>query len=310
MSDATACWVCGATGNPLHERIGGMRCVESGPCEARQPAHLARLHSRGTSDVPSMCISNAMQNKATPNARVAPPRWLLQELEPCTMCATPTHAAAWDDKRRAVPVCSIPCVEKLFRSWKYLDSLPDSDRPSQAWACATCNRPLSVLDDVIWHDEKRGRHCDECHARPSQAPICSHCKRAPATCLGQYDNMPDEQHACDACCGHGNEDGWCNPIAKVADSSGQARHGFEACVDWLTSWLEDSPGVVMAKSDVEELAEFVVDRLDEERHDTIEACAAECEAFLDLHKNAEGLKLWPVRECVSRIRALLKGSAT
>ena len=44
------------------------------------------------------------------------------------------------------------------------------------------------------------------------------------------------------------------------------------------------------------------------RSETIEACALECEAFLDRHKNTEGLKLWPVRECVVRIRALPKGS--
>lgn len=41
----TACWVCGATDTELHERVGGMRCVDAGPCEARQPAYLARLRT-------------------------------------------------------------------------------------------------------------------------------------------------------------------------------------------------------------------------------------------------------------------------
>ncbi len=38
------CWVCGSTG-PLHERIGGERCVDAKPCEARQPAYLAACHA-------------------------------------------------------------------------------------------------------------------------------------------------------------------------------------------------------------------------------------------------------------------------
>jgi hypothetical protein len=66
-------------------------------------------------------------------------------------------------------------------------------------------------------------------------------------------------------------------LPKAGPSSCKARgNGFEAAVEWLGSWLEDAPGVRMAKSDIEELAEFVVDRLDEERHDTI----AECVDFL------------------------------
>ncbi len=40
-----ACWVCGLAGSPLEERPGGLRCVDSKPCEARQPERLARTHA-------------------------------------------------------------------------------------------------------------------------------------------------------------------------------------------------------------------------------------------------------------------------
>lgn len=34
----------------------------------------------------------------------------------------------------------------------------------------------------------------------------------PATCHGTYDGHTG--YACDDCCGHGCEDGWCDPIIK------------------------------------------------------------------------------------------------
>ena len=37
----------------------------------------------------------------------------------------------------------------------------------------------------------------------------------PATCIGEYETCTDiEEPACDACCGHGCEDGNCRPIAE------------------------------------------------------------------------------------------------
>jgi hypothetical protein len=34
----------------------------------------------------------------------------------------------------------------------------------------------------------------------------------PATCIGAYEGQTEESPACDACCGHGCEDGKCTPI--------------------------------------------------------------------------------------------------
>ena len=41
--------------------------------------------------------------------------------------------------------------------------------------------------------------------------ICYACG-APATCIGRYEAQAADQHACDTCCGHGNEDGHCVPV--------------------------------------------------------------------------------------------------
>lgn len=44
----------------------------------------------------------------------------------------------------------------------------------------------------------------------SEPGPCAHCGK-PATCVGSYEsNDAPVARACDDCCGHGNEDGWCN----------------------------------------------------------------------------------------------------
>lgn len=37
-----------------------------------------------------------------------------------------------------------------------------------------------------------------------------------ATCIGQYEEMPHEDPACDECCGHSQEEGWCIPAHSVS----------------------------------------------------------------------------------------------
>lgn len=43
--------------------------------------------------------------------------------------------------------------------------------------------------------------------------VCANCG-APATCHGKYE-AGIIGFACDQCCGHGNEDGWCNPVVAT-----------------------------------------------------------------------------------------------
>jgi protein gp37 len=41
---------------------------------------------------------------------------------------------------------------------------------------------------------------------------CAHCGTRKATCIGKYEAMTTYEPACDECCGHGNEDGHCEPL--------------------------------------------------------------------------------------------------
>lgn len=53
---------------------------------------------------------------------------------------------------------------------------------------------------------------DTLTAKVAKCVICG----KPASCFGVYE-QPDQPiaFACDACCGHGNEDGWCKPIDEL-----------------------------------------------------------------------------------------------
>ena len=44
------------------------------------------------------------------------------------------------------------------------------------------------------------------------APMCDTCGK-PATCGGSYER--ERAYACDDCCGHGNEDGHCEPVGDA-----------------------------------------------------------------------------------------------
>lgn len=50
--------------------------------------------------------------------------------------------------------------------------------------------------------------------------VCAVCGRA-AICVGAYEGETETQFACDACCGHGNEDGWCQPL-EYSDGQDEA----------------------------------------------------------------------------------------
>lgn len=50
-------------------------------------------------------------------------------------------------------------------------------------------------------------------AEMQQAAVCVHCGK-PASCFGRYEDPGGPiEFACDECCGHGNEDGWCRKLA-------------------------------------------------------------------------------------------------
>lgn len=50
---------------------------------------------------------------------------------------------------------------------------------------------------------------------------CSYCAND-ATCIGQYECMTEPAPACDECCGHGCEDGHCEPIRAAIPEKGES----------------------------------------------------------------------------------------
>ena len=42
--------------------------------------------------------------------------------------------------------------------------------------------------------------------------VCGTCGTAEASCFGSYEGHERPNFSCDTCCGHGNEDGWCEPL--------------------------------------------------------------------------------------------------
>ena len=80
--------------------------------------------------------------------------------------------------------------------------------------------------------------------------ICAHCGRNPATCMGQYDNAAGVDPACDTCCGHGNEDGFCEPITYFFASVGLVAKAMATPDDGDTSDVTlDSPPFTPAALD-------------------------------------------------------------
>lgn len=61
-------------------------------------------------------------------------------------------------------------------------------------------------------DDGRSEAVAICHAiNRSGDPICSNCGE-PAACFGSYETELTPAFACSECCGHGNEDGHCEPV--------------------------------------------------------------------------------------------------
>jgi hypothetical protein len=54
--------------------------------------------------------------------------------------------------------------------------------------------------------------------RENELSTCAHCDERMPVCIGRYEDSGPPELACNECCGHGNEDGWCQPIAVYYDN--------------------------------------------------------------------------------------------
>lgn len=93
---------------------------------------------------------------------------------------------------------------------------------------------VGPVAQAIADAEQRGRE-----ARGSVIS-CEHCvEERPASCIGQYEgDTTRPRYACDTCCGHGNEDGWCSPVQSVRSD---AERKVEALRDAITGYLPFLP---------------------------------------------------------------------
>jgi hypothetical protein len=102
---------------------------------------------------------------------------------------------------------------------------------------------------------------------------CDSCGNQIASCVGEYDSQPPAT-ACDACCGHGNEDGRCQPIPDV--------------VATLLALLEAQTW--------QQIATAIKDGKDVwcyDRHDGYyAACLVDCTEFLGVGKGSHAAMRW------------------
>lgn len=74
-------------------------------------------------------------------------------------------------------------------------------------------------------------------AERERMPKCAHCGK-PATCAGRYEDCEGPiEFACDECCGHGNEDGWCRQLSTFCGVLAERERHVKA--------LENRPKIVV-----------------------------------------------------------------
>lgn len=70
------------------------------------------------------------------------------------------------------------------------------------------------------------------------APTCATCGAA-ASCAGCYEDMVDMEYSCDACCGHGCEDGLCYRVEVEHNAEeGRAWHRWSCSCGKHGVWLD------------------------------------------------------------------------
>jgi len=64
---------------------------------------------------------------------------------------------------------------------------------------------------------------EACARLANVGDCCAHCLERWPTCVGRYEDDGPPEAACDECCGHGNEDGQCVPVATFIAAAIRAR---------------------------------------------------------------------------------------
>lgn len=85
-----------------------------------------------------------------------------------------------------------------------------------------------------------------------EARIKCHVCGKPASCIGAYEGTSLFEPACDACCGHGNEDGACKPITEWIEWAAKNLVELEASVDAAAARVEAEQEQVAVQPDERE----------------------------------------------------------
>ena len=100
----------------------------------------------------------------------------------------------------------------------------DIDDPGNAQGIASIRNHLRATADQLTGASAEAERLREL------LPCCAQCTQRPAVCFGAYEGGEPNAGpapACDACCGHGNEDGWCLPIADLPGWAATVEHNAE-----------------------------------------------------------------------------------
>lgn len=114
----------------------------------------------------------------------------------------------------------------VYFSWDKTPISAEAPRPdTRELVTPQAERPICAKHNT---PKRAHYYCLECRdageltvqaltTRPDTREIlCACCQKKPATCFGVYEDVEQPiTVACDDCCGHGNEDGWCRPIAEI-----------------------------------------------------------------------------------------------
>jgi len=107
---------------------------------------------------------------------------------------------------------------------------------------------LAALQNV------RATPTPETHGNALAPVMCAHCEKNPATCHGVYED-PDgpDLPACDECCAHGNEDGWCEPLVErtFAPGPGDGAPRCSVCGNLCIDIAKDEHGACPNCSTIE-----------------------------------------------------------
>lgn len=117
------------------------------------------------------------------------------------------------------------------REWQIVDLASRGQAPPQVVSQDLSAGLAAVVNDTGSSTTEAASGYLACH-------VCG----KPAYCIGSYEGDSQYRPACDACCGHGNEDGWCRPIneaiAKMSEWIEEANTNDDRAIHVLNDlWL-------------------------------------------------------------------------